>query len=79
MHVAIDGITDPGNLGTILRTINAFGINNLILVGDTVNQFKKEVVRSSMASLFNLKIINTNFLNFKIGLIKIQSNYMELI
>ena len=65
VHVAIDGITDPGNLGTILRTINAFGINNLILVGDTVNQFKKEVVRSSMASLFNLKIINTNFLNFK--------------
>ena len=65
VHVAIDGITDPGNLGTILRTINAFGINNLILVGDTVNQFKKEVVRSSMASLFNLKVINTNFLNFK--------------
>jgi len=57
VHVAIDGITDPGNLGTILRTINAFGINNLILVGDTVNQFKKEAVRSSMASLFNLKII----------------------
>ena len=65
MHVAIDGIADPGNLGNILRTINAFGINNLILVGDTVNQFKKEVVRSSMASLFNLKIINTNFINFK--------------
>jgi len=42
VHVAIDSITDPGNLGTILRTINAFGINNLILVGDTVNQFKKE-------------------------------------
>ena len=39
MHIAIDGVTDPGNLGTILRTINAFGINNLILVGDTVNQF----------------------------------------
>ena len=65
MNIAIDGATDPGNLGTILRTINAFGINNLILIGNTVNQFKKEVVRSSMASLFNLKIINTNFLNFK--------------
>ena len=65
VHIAIDGVTDPGNLGTILRTINAFGINSLILIGNTVNQFKKEVVRSSMASLFNLKIINTNFLNFK--------------
>ena len=65
MHIAIDGVTDPGNLGTILRTINAFGINNLILIGNTVNQFKKEVVRSSMASLFNLKIINTNFIDFK--------------
>ena len=65
VHVAIEGIADPGNLGNILRTINAFGINNLILVGDTVNQFKKEAVRSSMASLFNLKIINTNFINFK--------------
>ncbi|MDC3096704.1 RNA methyltransferase [Alphaproteobacteria bacterium] len=65
VHIAIDGIMDPGNLGTILRTISAFGINNIILIGDTVNQFKKEVVRSSMASLFNLKIINTNFINFK--------------
>ncbi len=65
VHVAIDGITDPRNLGTILRTIHVFGIKNLILVGDTVNQFKKEAVRSSMASLFNLKIINTNFINFK--------------
>ena len=65
MHIAIDGVTDPGNLGTILRTINAFGINNLILIGNTVNQFKKEVVRSSMASLFNLKIVNTNFIDFK--------------
>ena len=37
VHVAIEGIADPGNLGNILRTINAFGINNLILVGDTVN------------------------------------------
>ena len=43
VHVAIDGIKDPGNLGTILRTINAFGINSLILVGDTVNQIKKEL------------------------------------
>ena len=57
-------------MGTIIRTINAFGIYNLILVGDTVNQFKKEVVRSSMASLFNIKIINTDFINFKIGFIK---------
>ena len=65
VHVAIEGIANPGNLGNILRTINAFGINNLILVGDTVNQFKKEAVRSSMASLFNLKIINANFINFK--------------
>ena len=65
VHVAIDGIMDPGNLGTILRTVNAFNINNIILIGDTVNPFKKEVVRSSMASLFNLKIINTDFVNFK--------------
>ena len=65
VYVAIDGVMDPGNLGTILRTINVFGIKNLILIGNTVNQFKKEVVRSSMASLFNLKIINTNFKNFK--------------
>ena len=63
--MAVDSGTDPGNLGTILRTINAFGINNLILVGDTVDQFKKEVVRSSMASLFNIKTINTNFIDFK--------------
>ena len=65
IYIAVDGVVDPGNLGTILRTINAFGISNLILVGKTVDQYKKEVVRSSMASLFEIKIINTNFNNFK--------------
>jgi len=65
IYLAVDGVMDPGNLGSIFRTINAFGVDVCILVGNTVDQYKKDVVRASMGSLFNLKIIKTNFGDFK--------------
>ncbi|HEX2899881.1 MAG TPA: TrmH family RNA methyltransferase, partial [Bacteroidia bacterium] len=50
------GIQDPGNLGTILRTSDWFGMPSLILGPGTVDPFNPKVLRSSMGSLFRTQI-----------------------
>ena len=56
--VALDGIGDPGNVGTLIRTADAFGIGGVILSGDTVELYNPKVVRSTMGSLFHLPVFD---------------------
>ena len=53
----LDGISDPGNLGTIIRTADWFGLEPLLLSHDTVDPFNGKVIRSSMGSLFHLPLL----------------------
>ena len=55
--LVLDNIQDPGNLGTILRTADWFGINQIYCSLNTVDCFNPRVVQASMGSLFRL-IIN---------------------
>ncbi|NNL16267.1 MAG: RNA methyltransferase [Flavobacteriaceae bacterium] len=54
--VALDGISDPGNLGTIIRLCDWFGIKDLICSSNTVDCFNPKVVQSSMGSLTRVNI-----------------------
>jgi TrmH family RNA methyltransferase len=54
--VILDRIQDPGNLGTIIRLIDAVGFKDLILTTGSVDIYNDKTVRSSMGSLFNLNI-----------------------
>lgn len=54
--VILDEIRDPGNMGTILRTLDAVGKKQVILTGDIVDPYMPKVVRSSMGSIFRLNI-----------------------
>jgi TrmH family RNA methyltransferase len=54
--IALHGIADPGNLGTIIRTTDWFGGNALLISEDSVDPFNPKVVRSSMGSLFRVRI-----------------------
>ena len=54
--VILDRIQDPGNLGTILRLVDAVGFKDIILTVGTVDIYNDKCVRSSMGSLFNLNI-----------------------
>jgi TrmH family RNA methyltransferase len=54
--VALDRVRDPGNLGTILRTIDAVGAKGVVLVGDCVDPFSLETVRATMGSIFAVPI-----------------------
>ncbi len=54
--VALDGISDPGNVGTLIRTADAFGTDAVLLSDNTVELYNPKVVRSSMGSIFHLMI-----------------------
>jgi RNA methyltransferase, TrmH family len=55
--LALDGIRDPGNLGTILRTADWFGIQDIFCSEDTVDCFNPKVVQGAMGSLFRLNVL----------------------
>jgi TrmH family RNA methyltransferase len=54
------GVQDPGNLGTIIRSADAFGASGVVLSKGTVDLYNPKVVRSTMGSLFHLPIITIN-------------------
>jgi RNA methyltransferase, TrmH family len=56
--VVIAGLQDPGNLGTILRSAEAFGSAGVILGEGTVSAFNSKVVRASAGSVFRLPIVH---------------------
>lgn len=57
--VVLDGIQDPGNLGTILRTVDSVGLNQIIVSSKTADAFNPKVVRSTMGAIFRVKIIES--------------------
>jgi TrmH family RNA methyltransferase len=54
--VALDRVRDPGNLGTVIRTVYAVGAKGVILVGDTTDPFSLETVRATMGSIFAVPV-----------------------
>ncbi|MGH9528469.1 MAG: TrmH family RNA methyltransferase [Terriglobales bacterium] len=58
--LAVAGVQDPGNLGTMLRSAEAFGASGVLLGDGTVNPFNSKVVRASAGSVFRLPIVRTN-------------------
>jgi len=62
--IALDGIQDPGNLGTIIRSADWFGINTIICSLDTAEAYNPKVVQASMGSLSRVNIIYTDLGNF---------------
>lgn len=54
--LALDFIQDPGNLGTILRIADWFGISQVVCSENTVDVFNPKVVQASMGSIFRIKI-----------------------
>lgn len=55
--VVLDGIRDPGNLGTIIRTADWFGVSHILCSGDTVDCFNPKVVQGAMGSLFRIPVL----------------------
>ena len=80
--VVLDGIQDPGNLGTILRTIDSVGLNQVIVSKETADAYNPKVVRSTMGAIFRVNIIESDNLldtlkNMKKHKYKIMATSLE--
>ena len=65
LWVAVDAVADPGNLGTIMRTIDAVGGRGVILLGHSTDAYDPAAVKASMGALFSLAVIQTDWAAFR--------------
>lgn len=57
LTLVLDQIQDPGNLGTIIRTCDWFGINQIVCSLDTVDNYNPKVIQSAMGSILHVEVI----------------------
>ncbi len=60
LYLALDGIQDPGNLGTIIRTADWFGISDIICSANTADCFSPKVVQATMGALARVRVHYTD-------------------
>ncbi len=60
--IALDGIQDPGNLGTIIRTADSANLKQIIVSKNTVDAYSPKVVRSTMGAIYRVNIIEAESL-----------------
>lgn len=60
LYLALDSLRDPGNLGTIIRISEWFGIDGVFATEDSVDIFNPKVVQSTMGAIFRVKFHYTN-------------------
>ncbi|HYM93527.1 MAG TPA: RNA methyltransferase [Chitinophagaceae bacterium] len=65
--LALDTIQDPGNLGTIIRTADWFGVEQVVCSKDCADVYNSKVVQSTMGSIARVKIFYTDLLEWLTG------------
>jgi TrmH family RNA methyltransferase len=65
--IALDFIQDPGNLGTIIRTMNFLGIQHIYCSEDSVDVYNPKVVQASMGAIGRVKVSYVDLPTFLIG------------
>jgi TrmH family RNA methyltransferase len=64
LFVALDAVRDPGNLGTIIRLCDWFGVNHLVCSHETVDCFNPKVVQATMGSIARVTVSYMNLVDF---------------
>ena len=55
--LVLEGVQDPGNVGTVIRTANAFGMDAVILTGSCADLYHPKTVRSTMGAIFRQRVL----------------------
>ena len=58
--IVLETVQDPGNVGTVIRTANAFGIAAVILTGDCADLYNPKTVRSTMGAIFRQRVLTVD-------------------
>jgi len=64
IQLVLDGIQDPGNLGTIIRLADWFGIEQIICSTDTVDLYNPKVIQATMGSFLRVNVFYTDLENY---------------
>lgn len=75
--IALDEIKDPGNMGTIIRTAEAFGIEGILVGKGSVDVFNDKVIRSTMGSILRMPILQLE--NLKDFLLDLKGKGVQII
>jgi TrmH family RNA methyltransferase len=62
--IVLDGVQDPGNLGTILRMADWFGISHVICSKDTVDCYNSKVLQATMGAIFRVSVSYVDLVDF---------------
>ncbi|QWX84264.1 RNA methyltransferase [Cellulophaga sp. HaHaR_3_176] len=62
--VALDAVSDPGNLGTIIRLCDWFGVKNLVCGANTVDCYNPKVLQATMGSITRVNLVYTDLIEF---------------
>jgi TrmH family RNA methyltransferase len=73
--VALDGVADPGNMGTVLRTAQAFGCKSVVIASGCTDPFSPKCVRAAMGAHFKLDIAFTPDLPELLHRLKTEGEY----
>ena len=55
--IVLENVQDPGNVGTVLRTANAFGVDAVVLIGDCADLYSPKTVRATMGAIFRQRVL----------------------
>ena len=66
--IALESIQDPGNLGTIIRLCDWFGIQDIVCSSDTVDCYNPKVIRSTMGSLARVQVLYKDLQSWLVGM-----------
>lgn len=64
MILALDGIANPGNMGTIIRTAEWFGMNQIVCSEDCVELWNPKVIQATMGSIFRMNVTSVNLASY---------------
>ena len=64
LTLALDGIANPGNMGTIIRTAEWFGVRNIVCSKDCVEIWNPKVIQATMGSIFRMNIVSLELAGF---------------
>ena len=70
LFLILDGISDPGNLGTIIRTADSLNMKQIIVSSNTLDVYNPKVVRSTMGAIFRVKVIYVDDLTKEVNMLK---------
>ncbi len=63
--IVLENLQDPGNVGTVIRTANALGVDAVILVGSCADLYNPKTVRATMGAIFRQRVIQTELRGLK--------------